>query len=100
MAAYTLICTDRNKRPIARQPVTAGADTVTVSARGMRMNRAKIQMVTTTASLLFASDAGGAVANGYPTAAGVPFTLYFKDGDTFEIAGSGAGFIDYLVVDE
>lgn len=98
MAAYTLLCTARNARPIARQAIAAAADTVTVSARGMPMNRATLQMVTTTSGLLFAKDAGGALANGFPVAAGVPFTVVVQDGETFEIAGTGAGFIDYLVV--
>ena len=97
MAAYTLLCTARNARPIARQALATTADTVTVSARGMPMNACNVQMVSTTAGLLFAKDAGGAVANGFPIAAGTPFTMRFADGDTFEVAGTVAGFIDYLV---
>lgn len=97
MAAYTLICSARNSRPIARQAIAAAADTVTVNATGMPGNRATIQMVTTTSGLLFSKAAGGALANGYPVAAGVPLTLVFQDGETFEVAGTGAGFIDFLV---
>jgi hypothetical protein len=98
MAAYTLICSQRNLAPIARQAIAAAADSVTVSANLMPMNRATIQMVTTTSGLLFHKTAGQALTNGFPVAAGVPFTVVMADGDTFEVAGTGAGFIDYLVV--
>jgi hypothetical protein len=98
MAAYTLLCTARNGRPINRQAIAAAADTVTVSAIGLPGNRATVQMVTTTSGLLFSKAAGGALANGWPVAAGVPLTLVFQDGETFEVAGTVAGFIDYLVV--
>lgn len=98
MAAYTLLCTVRNKDPIARQALAASQDTVTVSARQMPGCRATIQMTPTTAGLLFCITAGVVPPGGYPTAAGVPLTLVFQDGDIFYVAGTGAGFIDYLVV--
>lgn len=97
MAAYTLFANGRNSRPIARQAIAASADTVTVDATAMPGCRATVQMVTTTSGLLFSKAAGGALANGFPVAAGVPLTLVFQHGDTFEVAGTGAGFIDYLV---
>ena len=98
MAAYTLLCTARNLAPIARQAIAAAADTVTVSCNRLPMNCVTIQMVTTTSGLLYHKTAGQALTNGYPVAAGVPFSLRFCDGDTFEVAGTVAGFIDYLVV--
>lgn len=100
MAAYTLICARRNGAPIARQALAAAEDTVTVSAKGMRKNGARIQMVSTTAGLLFSDTQGVVPAGGFPVIAGQALTLWFPDGAVFYVAGTGAGFIDYLVVEE
>ena len=100
MAAYTLVCSARNSRPILRQAIGAAEDTVTVSAISMRRNGARIQMVTTTSGLLFTTTAGTALANGFPVIAGQALTLWFPDGAQFYVAGTVAGFIDYLVVEE
>jgi hypothetical protein len=97
MAAYTLTCAAKNGRPIVRQAIAAAEDTVTVDARLLPMARATIQMVTTTSGLLFTTTATTALANGFPVSAGVPFTMTFQHGDVFYVAGTVAGFIDYIV---
>jgi hypothetical protein len=73
--------------------------TVTVDASAMPNGQATIQLQSVGTAMLFHDKSGQVVGDGWPVPVGVVLTIRVKHGDVFYLAGVGAGFVHFLVVD-
>lgn len=100
MANYTLTITGRGQK-LTHETTSTTEDTYTVVAPAPDAGAGPfyIQMIATTAGIFYHTTAGSSQADGFPIAAGTPFSIPVGNGSVFYLSAQvGTGRVDFVVI--